>query len=1172
MAKKKIRIFISSPGDVQQERNIARKVISELSTLYSKYTQIEVLMWEDFPLTVDSTFQEGIDYFLKEDVIDIAVFILWSRLGTPLCSKFLKPDGTPYQSGTEYEYDLMWNLFRQKGMPRILTYVKTLEPIPTARNAEELLDFFRQQDGVKSFLAEHFHDESTNSNYAYLQFEEPTSFENKLRNHLKELILKQLGDIGEIREWDGNPYVGLNSFEYEQSAIFFGRKHLVYEITGQLMSDEKVKQSLIVLGESGSGKSSFVKAGLLPFLCRDNKTSFHILSPSMFGGKMYSGVIDLLVEKYIFLKGNPFIDELKTGISEETNFKYLSYAFSNQAHDDIIFYIDQFEELFSDNQITEEERKKVILLLRGLVSVQCISIFMSMRSDFYNRFSFYGGLAQLKEFCVVVDIPTVGLSEIAEIIEEPAKKACLKWEIDNKGNALHERIVSDAATIKDLPLIEFALSELYNLRDENNCLTFEAYQQIGELKGAIVAYANKFYKSLTDKERNTLSQVLSFVIAVSPSQHNTYVRKTSLLKDAEQNDLCKNVIKKLIVAHIFVTGKDHNGQPTVSIVHETLIKYWNVIQDWIIQQKDFLLSNSYYEQRAQHWINSKKLSKELVQERTALLEVEYFVYKYVNYVSGETKEYLLRSLRKSRRKGIVWQTMLAVVCFLSIICLFVIKFMGFEYDEDINKWNGINELSIADISFIMLPLYTVLLHSLILKYLGKPIYKTVGYSLTYWAVLLIYLVLYFNRDVDFTSFLVYMLPISAVLVSVVWDARRRWLWKTKKLISYGISDKWIEYIKSFFVGIILLGFILYPGISSVFMTQEKNEELEKIVAVADELFNGMNYISSMLSSSDRFYINEKRRVYLEGRWSEELQDTIPDEREFQYATCLYNLSCPDDARKYLYYKNSWRDHLLIILCLMQEGNYPLAELVLEEYVNAKRYDDFVWLKTDHLIWVAEKLGRFDLAEQLYELLEANNVNKIDPAYAINQGHIYLNKNEMDNAIIHFKRALELNPQFILNITQDLHTFSYFDVMDDALLKDAAQRLNVDFIPAFTQIDTSTTAHMYKTLHGDWTWQNESDSTTMVRLSINKELSFMRYYFYVYDGTQWNETNRMVVHIRFEETNQGILWDEYDPMTDGNSYGILEEINKDYFVLKIMENGNPDAKGTRRIYKRFEIEN
>ena len=257
---KRIRIFISSPGDVQQERNIAREVIAELGNLYSQYVSLEVLMWEDFPLTVDSTFQEGINYFLEHDVIDVAVFILWSRLGTPLCTKFVKEDGTPYQSGTEYEFELMKRLFLETGAPRILTYVKNsrIQPKDNA-TIDDLLDARRQEIAVKTFLQEHFHDEESNSNYAYMQFGEKASFEQKFRIHITELIKSMLGDVGEICEWEGNPYVGLNSFEYEQKSIFFGRKQLVYETASKLVDidDETIKKSLIVLGESGSGKSSF---------------------------------------------------------------------------------------------------------------------------------------------------------------------------------------------------------------------------------------------------------------------------------------------------------------------------------------------------------------------------------------------------------------------------------------------------------------------------------------------------------------------------------------------------------------------------------------------------------------------------------------------------------------------------------------------------------------------------------------------------------------------------------------------------------------------------------------------------------------------------------------------------------------------------------------------------
>ena len=100
---KKLRIFISSPGDVQQERLIAKKVVTNLNRIYSRYIELETIMWEDLPLEATASFQKGIDYFLEKSPIDIAIFILWSRLGSKLGQAFKKPDGTEYQSGTEYE-------------------------------------------------------------------------------------------------------------------------------------------------------------------------------------------------------------------------------------------------------------------------------------------------------------------------------------------------------------------------------------------------------------------------------------------------------------------------------------------------------------------------------------------------------------------------------------------------------------------------------------------------------------------------------------------------------------------------------------------------------------------------------------------------------------------------------------------------------------------------------------------------------------------------------------------------------------------------------------------------------------------------------------------------------------------------------------------------------------
>lgn len=1174
MSKKTIRIFISSPGDVQQERIIARKVISEFNELYSKFVKIEVLMWEDFPLTADCTFQEGINFFLKEDIIDYAVFILWSRLGTPLCSKFLKPDGTPYKSGTEYEYDLMRELFQRNGSPRILTYVKTAEPLITSRNTEELLEFIRQQESVKNFLSEHFYDAETNSNYAYLQFEKETSFEEKLKEHLKSLIHSQLGKNVEVREWEGNPYVGLKSFEYEQSSIFFGRRNLVYETTAQLMNNDKIKRALIVLGESGSGKSSFIKAGLLPFLCKENKIGYKIVTPSMFGGKVYHGLIDLLVENYAFLKNNPFIDDLKTGIDENTNFKYLSYALNNNCHNDVIIFIDQFEELFNDSLITEEERYNVILLLKGIVSTQSVSIFISMRSDFYNRFSLYGGLAQIKENAVVVDIPVVGHSEISEIVNEPARKACLGWEINNNGNALNDIIIKDATIIKDLPLIEFALSELYKLRDKNNILTFEAYQKIGGLSGAIIKYADNFYNNLNENEKSALNDIFGFVIAASSSQKQTFVRKTSLLKDVQQSKTHNSVVKKLIDAHILVTGKDHSGQPTISIVHEMLIKHWGIIQDWINEQKDFLYSNLYYEQRVQHWLNNGKSIKDLLQERTALLEAEYFVYKYSNLINDETNEFLMHSIKKERRKGFVWQIIVGAIMLFGLVGLIIFKSYGFKYSEELNELLGdINNMKLPYMLWIYIPILCVLGHSILLRYYAKPKFMTIKYSLYFWIFIMAYLLIdgfYVSNDFFEPTIILINTSLFLVMVSVFLDYRRRYRWQTKKLVSYFISEKWIERIKSLSAGLFVFLAFLYL-VMLIMNSENANKDKERLLNVADELFTGLNNISYMLSPVDKYYVNNLHRTYLEEGFPDELNDTIPDDREFQYANALYNLGYPDNAINFLYYDATWKDHLLIIKCLMAIGNYQLAKIILGDYIDNERYDNYGWLKTDELIWVAEKLGEFDYAKRLYKIVDAQNTNSSNnPAYEINRGHIYLAEKNIDDAVDNYKKALDMNPQTSMNIINDLHLFSRFDIIDDALLQDVSKSIGLEFIPSYTNNDTLTTSSVLKALCGNWAWEYEEYGVKYkALLNVENERSYVRYNIFKNNDETLEGVLTIISHLRFEERDTGIIWDEYNPETDGNSYGILKELNDDYFILEVVENGNPDDKGEERLYKRVE---
>lgn len=1173
---KKIRIFISSPGDVQFERNIARNVIAELNTLYAKYATIETLMWEDFPLSASSTFQDGINYFITEKPIDIAVFILWSRLGTPLCKRFVKNDGTPYKSGTEYEFDLMMKSHKESNHPsRILTYVKKSEKVTqNISNLKDFQEFLKQKEAVEGFLTEHFHDEETNSNYAYLPFGENTSFEQTFRKHIKNAIKDIIGDIADVKEWEGNPYVGLNSFEYEQQAIFFGRKQLIYETASRLTDfndNYNSKKSLIVLGESGSGKSSFVKAGLLPFFCNKNNGSCeHItITPSMFGGQMYQGLIELLVKHIDFIGGHPFIKELRDGISENTNFSYLSYVLEKEGKTDLIIYIDQFEELFSDNLITEEERKNVLLLLRGLVAMRRIAVFISMRSDFYNRFSLYESMAQIKEKCEVVDIPVMGVVEIAEIIEEPARKAGIKWEIDNNGQSLHERVIKDASHIKDLPLIEFALSELYEARSEKDELTKKAYEEMGGMRGAIVNYANRCYMQLDEEERQAFNDILGFIITESSSHKGVYVRKTSLRSDAEKTNLHKTVIEKMLRARLFVSGKDCDGKATITITHEILLKHWNIVSEWIEKEKEFISSNGHYEQMALHWFNNGKKKQDLTQGRSLMLEAEYYQFKNEKRISDRVLDFLESSNKVQKRKGLVWRIILCVFMILILFCSTLLKTQDIEIGLE-----AFDSLKLIDLLLVYVALLIVLCHSIYLRVETKPRYKTIRQSIAIWSVSSIILFIYsVTGQTDFESVMITLpipfMPIFVYLINILWEYRRRNKWK-KGFVPYTISDEfWTQFRNISITALGMLSIVLTGIIYGAELT-EKNEALEKRASVADILFDGLDNIRERLSFADNKYVNELRLKYLTENFGEEINDSICDTRDLELARVYYNLKEPEEALMKLHPDKNWGHHLFWIICAYESGHYTIADDWLELYVEEGcRYDSINdIICTKKLIWISEKLGRFDLAEKLDNIIAEKLPHfKTDCFAEINRGHIHLHNGNIDDALESYRSAIENATALgyvdvYSKLKQNFLIFSRYEIFPDGLLQNVANQIGIDFKPAYVTFSNEQPEY-YDKLCGVWLCEEER-----IKLAVDSDTKSLKYIFYDND---WNELGKVSSEGMIGKIGEDLYWDELIRSADSNCIGKITELTDEHFCLEIIDNGYAESKGKVRKYQRIKSE-
>ena len=146
---KRLRIFISSPGDVGEERVIAGRVIARLAGEFGQFLTLEPILWEHEPLRATAHFADEIVLPSKTDIV---VCILWSRLGTRLPEGFKRDDGTPYASGTEFEFEDAARSYRQRGTPDLLVYRKTREAVAGLGDEPALLRRLEQKKALDAFI------------------------------------------------------------------------------------------------------------------------------------------------------------------------------------------------------------------------------------------------------------------------------------------------------------------------------------------------------------------------------------------------------------------------------------------------------------------------------------------------------------------------------------------------------------------------------------------------------------------------------------------------------------------------------------------------------------------------------------------------------------------------------------------------------------------------------------------------------------------------------------------------------------------------------------------------------------------------------------------------------------------------------------------------------------
>jgi hypothetical protein len=302
----RIRIFVSSPGDVPDERLRADLIIDKLSQDYSRFFNIESYRWEHEPMLASGHFQDAIE---PPSAFDIVVLILWSRLGTPLPERtatreYRGIDGRAPVTGTEWEYEEALGAARERGAPDLLAFRNISAAPIDPRDPEARARSNAQLEALDQFWRRHFADRGVFL-AAYDEYRSLEEFAHRVEESLRKLIERRIkslaAGISKAPIWLGDPFRGLESYESEHGPIFFGRDGAVTTATEQLATNARSGHAfLLVSGTSGSGKSSLVKAGIVPRLMKPQRISGMeflrraIFRPASEGADVFLGLAQVL--------------------------------------------------------------------------------------------------------------------------------------------------------------------------------------------------------------------------------------------------------------------------------------------------------------------------------------------------------------------------------------------------------------------------------------------------------------------------------------------------------------------------------------------------------------------------------------------------------------------------------------------------------------------------------------------------------------------------------------------------------------------------------------------------------------------------------------------------------------------------------------------------------------
>jgi WD40 repeat protein/uncharacterized caspase-like protein len=383
-----------------------------------------------------------------------------------------------------------------------------------------------------------------------------------------------------------NPYKGLESFEAADSDKFFGRTAL----TEKLQEFVTTHGLTVVLGASGTGKSSLVKAGLIPQL--KTQQGWHILAPFRPGESPFRALNNTLVQENL-----PVVDQE----TPEPGVKNLLARLANWSqlnpNSKLLLVIDQFEELVTISR-NDNEREQFLSDLTEAASAfpEQLRLVLMLRNDFEPQLSD----TALKPYWTSARfvVPAMTREQLREAIVEPAAAKVMYFEPPTLVDELIDEVMQMPGA---LPLLSFTLSELYlkyiksvreGIRSERS-ITQTDYEELGGVTRSLTQRADFEYEQLKQRDEAytlTIKQVMLRMVAVDVGE---LARRKVLLSELEypqtKNERVQEVIRQFTDARLLVKGQDSEGNPYVEPAHDALVRGWQKLLVWKQQEQEDLI-------------------------------------------------------------------------------------------------------------------------------------------------------------------------------------------------------------------------------------------------------------------------------------------------------------------------------------------------------------------------------------------------------------------------------------------------------------------------------------------------------------------------------------------------------------------------------------------------------